>query len=478
MNIRPSKSLLRLSLLTVVTIAVGLAAITHQSLWMDEGGTAFKALMPSLGEWWQMMQRLGISDMQMPAYLFLTWAWHQLGPVSEYALRAINLPWLVIAVLALSRVRWWPLVCLTSPFVLYYVGELRPYALQIAAGAMAASALGRLIDARERQDFTGLHAWCGACLLLAAISLTGAVWAAGVALGGLVLRPEWLAKRRFWLKILPWLTAALAVASYYGYTLLQGYRAAAFADAGILNVFFGFYEMAGLLGIGPGRNELRAGTASLIPYLWIVLPAAFCIAGAWFIGIRSWIQTVPTRCVIGVACAAALPVIILTIVGSLQDFRVLGRHMSPVIPAVLLPIAAALAAPGKLRLPGAILGTLAVAAMIASSVSLRFQERHARDDYQRATEIALSSLQQGLNVWWQADMNATRYYAYRKGGMPLVNAIQVLESNPPTGPMFADVIIVSRPDIRYGKSDYQKEFRRNFFELDATFTGFEVWKTR
>lgn len=461
-----------------MTVAVGLAAITHQSLWMDEGGTAFKSLMPSLGEWWKMMQQLGISDMQMPTYLLLTWAWHQLGPVSEYALRTVNLPWLVITVLALSRIRWWALVCLTSPFVLYYVGELRPYALQIAAGAMAAAALGKLIDARERQDFTGLHGWCGACLFLAASSLTGAVWAAGVGLGGLILRPEWTKIRGFWLRSLPWLIAAMAVAAYYGYTLVKGYRAAAFADAGILNVLFGFYEMAGLLGIGPGRSELRAGTAALIPYLWIVLPAALCIAGAWFVGMLSWIRTVPTRCVIGVACAAVLPVIVLTIVGGLQDFRVLGRHMSPVIPAVLLPIAAALAAPGRLRLPGVILGTLAIASMIASSVSLRFQERHARDDYRRATKIALHSLQQGRNVWWQADMNATRYYAYRKGGMPLVNTIQVLESNPPTGLMFADVVVINRPDIRYGKSDYQEELRRNFFELETAFTGFEVWKSR
>jgi hypothetical protein len=474
----PPQSQLRLILLTVVTLAVGLAAITHQSFWMDEGGTAFKALMPTLGDWWTMMQQLGISDMQMPGYLLLTWAWHHMGAVSEYALRAGNLPWLVITVLALSRVRWWALVCLTSPFVLYYVGELRPYALQIAAGTLAASALGKLIEARDRQDFHGLHAWCGACLLLAASSLTGAVWAAGVATGGLILRSDWLTKRGFWLRALPWLAAATAAASYYAYTLLKGYRAAAFGDAGILNVLFGFYEMAGLLGAGPGRDELRAGPAALIPYLWIVLPAALCVAGAWLVGIRSWIKTVPVRCVIGVACAAALPVIVLTVVGSLQDFRVLGRHMSPLVPAVLLPISAAFAAPGRLRLPGAILGTLAVGSMVVSSVSLRFHERHARDDYRRATEIALKSLQEGKEVWWQADMNATRYYAYRKGGMPLINAVQLLESKPPASLMFADIVVINRPDIRYGKSDYRKELHRNFFELAETFTGFEVWKSR
>ena len=92
--------------------------------------------------------------------------------------------------------------------------------------------------------------------------------------------------------------------------------------------------------------------------------------------------------------------------------------------------------------------------------------------------IAFKALNEGKRIWWQADMNATRYYAYRQGGMPMVNAIQVLESDPPSSLMFADLVIINRPDLRFRGADYQSELRRNGFEPVSKFTGFEIWSAR
>ena len=39
-----------------IAVAVGAIAITGQSLWIDEGAAAFKAIQPSLGEWWQALR--------------------------------------------------------------------------------------------------------------------------------------------------------------------------------------------------------------------------------------------------------------------------------------------------------------------------------------------------------------------------------------------------------------------------------------
>ena len=341
LNIQHPKSLLRPILLTAVTTLVGLAAITTQSLWMDEGSGAFKALIPDFKDWWAMTLRLGGSDVQMPVYMFLLWCWAQLGALSEFALRAINLPWLIIAVLALRKVSFWPLVCLTSPFVLYYTGELRPYAMQIAGGALAAAAISKVIAGREQGGFAGLHAVAAASLLLAASSLTAAVWASGLWAGVLIIRPEWLARRGFWLRSLPWIAGVLAIGGYYCFTLLNGYRATGIEGSSVLSVFFGFYEMIGLLGLGPGRNELRANPSAITPWLTIMLPALICIGTAWIYGLRSWLKSVPARCAVAVICAVLLPILILTAVGLAQDFRVLGRHFSPAIPAVLLPLAMA-----------------------------------------------------------------------------------------------------------------------------------------
>lgn len=466
-----------IAFLILATAGVGLTAITTQSLWMDEGSGAFKALIPNIKEWWAMTLRLGGSDVQMPVYMFLLWCWAQLGALSEFALRAINLPWLIIAVLALRKVRFWPLVLLTCPFVLYYTGELRPYAMQIAGGALAAAALAKVIANRDRNDFVGLHAAGAAALLLTCSSLTAVIWAGGLWLGVLMIRPDWLGRRGFWLKSLPWIASGLLFGAYYAFTLFKGYRATGTeGGSSVLSVFFGGYEMIGLLGLGPSRNELRVTPLAVTPYLGILIPAFLCITGAWTYGLRSWLRTVPTRCALAVACAVLLPVVILTLIGILQNFQVLGRHLSPAIPALLLPIAATLSAGPKVKLPF-ILGVLAVGFMLASAFELRFLERHARDDYRNASLIGINALKQGKSVWWQADMNATRYYAFRHGGIALVNAIQVLESNPPTGLMFADVIVVNRPDLRYRGSNYQEEMKKNFFKLESRFTGFEVWKT-
>lgn len=477
-TVQTSSTMPRNLLLILASMVVGLAAITHQSLWMDEGSGAFKALMPTLKEWWSMTLTLGGSDVQMPAYMFLLWCWAKVGALGEYALRCINLPWLILMVFALRRVRFWPLVCLTSPFVLYYVGELRPYTMQMACGAMAAAAFGKLIANRDQERFEGLHEAAAAALLLAFSSLTAAVWAAGVALGVLVLHPEWLRRGAFWLRLLPWAAGFILIGAYYIFTLIHGYGAASMEKASVLSVGFGLYELLGLLGLGPGRNELRASPMAVSTYLYLLVPATLCIGAAWFAGFRNWTKSTPFRGVAAVACAVVTPILVLTVVGFVMDFRVLGRHLSPAIPAVLLPIAGSFTLPMPTARRGVLLGGTAVLFMLASSIELRVLERHARDDYRKATEICIESLNQGKSVWWQADMNAARYYAYRSGGIPLVNAIQILESEPPSGLMFADVVIINRPDFRYRNKDYRTDLKRNLFKLSNLPRGFEVWNSK
>jgi hypothetical protein len=471
-----NRDLLSVLLLAVVTLGIGAAAITHQSLWIDEGGPAFKSLMPTFKDWWQMTLRMRGSDVQMPVYMVSVWAWEKLMGNSEYALRAINLLFLAIMVVALRKVRFWPLVCLTSPFVLYYVGELRPYTMQMAAGACAAAALGRIIHNPDK-DLLGLNALFASAIFLAASSLTAAVWAGGLVLGALVIRPDWLTNPRFWLRSLIWLPALLLLAGYYAYTLIEGYRATSSGGGGLLSILFGFYEMAGLLGLGPSRNELRASPMALVPHLPWLLPSALCLFAAWLFGLRQWLKSTPARAAAGVAVAVVLPILILAVVGAIADFRVLGRHLSPAIPAGLLPIALCLGNASSRRLQ-LIAGTLAILVSLTSAAFLRFDPRHARDDFRAATSMALAAHAKNQTVLWQADIGTPYYYAFRKGGWPRVHAFQTLYSNQPSGTMFADLIFMNRPDIGYKNRDHRKIMEQAAFEPVTSISGFEIWKNR
>jgi len=410
------------------------------------------------------------------------WGWEKFVGNSGYVLRAINLPFLAIMVFAFRRYRFWPLVVLTSPFVLYYVGELRPYMFQMAGAAVGFSALCRITRRENDPDCTeGIHALLFACIFIAATSLTAAVCSVGLAIGMLIARPGLLKNKSFWTKAAIWSPFALLAAGYYVYTIVEGFRAAPDRGNGLLSMGFGCYEMMGLMGLGPGRDELRGGDIIGLfrgnPWLPVV---AMLIAAAWLVGVREFASPFSRRSAIALACSAAIPLAILAAVGVFANFSVLGRHMSPLIPALLVPLACACEVAVR-RFKDKPLVTATVGAVVACSivscVMLRFSERHERDDYRTATGLAIEALSKGRAVFWQADMNAPRYYAYRKGGMGLVNYIQRLESDVPSGYLFTDIIFINRPDLRYGGADHRPILKREGFELTRRLSGFEIWES-
>jgi hypothetical protein len=290
-----------------------------------------------------------------------------------------------------------------------------------------------------------------------------------------MIRPECLRRPGFWLRCLPWLAAALAAGAYYLHMMAKGYRAAGIQDAGILNVLFGVYEMTGLLGLGPGKDELRRSVTAVLNHLWLLIPAAACIGGAWMFGLAHWARKTPRGHVLGVAITVLVPLLILTFAGIAMDFRVVGRHLSPAIPAILLPIAVCLNIQTPHRKVALVLGTAACLFMAISALNVRLLDRHSKDDYRKATAMVITALNEGKRVWWQADMNATRYYAFQSGGYPMIHRIQEIESDPPTSPMFADIIFINRPDLYYRGVDHQSYLRHHFFRLQESFPGFEVW---
>lgn len=464
-------------LLLLLVLIAGCFAISRDSFWMDEAGGVFRALIPELSGWWKMTLHMGGSDAQMPAYMLSLWVWARAFDQSEFAFRAINLIWLAVLIVPFRNLRLWPIVCLLSPFVFTYLGELRPYLMQMSAAALAAAGLAKVISAREEDGFLGVHLLFLGCLLLCLSSLTSAIWAFGVGVALLVLRPSWLRQGGFWLRALPWILGAAAIGGYYTFTLLKGYRAASAGEGGLLSVGFGLYEMLGLAGLGPDRNAIRSAPAVVVRWLPLILPAFAVITAAWWLGIRDWIKAQPRRVLVALALALGIPVAILLFSSVLFGFRILGRHLSPAIVVLLLPVAQCLELGFRGRRLTLVAGAAAMLFWLASSLVLRLDSRHAKDDYRRATAMAYELFKDDRRIWWLADMNAPRYYVYLREGFPAVNAIQPWETSPPTSLGLTDYVFVNRPDLRFPGRDHRAILGKAKFKLVESFSGFEVWKS-
>ena len=61
-------------------------SVTRQSLWIDEGGTAWLASQPELGSLFRTVGGLSTSEAQMPLYTINFWAWANLLGTGALAL--------------------------------------------------------------------------------------------------------------------------------------------------------------------------------------------------------------------------------------------------------------------------------------------------------------------------------------------------------------------------------------------------------
>ena len=168
--------------------------------------------------------------------------------------------------------------------------------------------------------------------------------------------------------------------------------------------------------------------------------------------------------------AAGLPLAALAGVAVFADFSVLGRHMCPLIPWLLVPIGWFFQMSLRRRVWLAV-ALPVLSGAVASAGILRTAERHGRDDYRQATGMLLEDLAEGQSVIWNADTLTPIYYARRTwSGM-----LNLEMGSPETRPM-ADVVYLNRPDLRHPGQDYRELYRSHGFVLDREFTGFEVWR--
>jgi hypothetical protein len=452
-------------------------------------------MQPTLPGWWQAMEHEKTGCLQMPLYMLYTWGWTKLFGSSEWAFHLANLPWFVAGAAAFilsfpagDRRRWIAgCMVLLCPFAWYYLDEARPYAMQLGVTLLALASLRHVAQscaANEGRCGGQLTLFLAALLVLCGSSLFGVIWAAA-AVAALVLLLSWkqlaaLLRRCCWL----WLAAAVPLAAlgvYYVWTLTVGARGSAAATTTAGSILFVGYELLGFAGLGPGRVEIRnAGLAVLQRYWPLVVPyglAIACLIGAavWC-GLRSWS---PRRLAIALCCC--IPPAVILGAGWVLHFRVLGRHLAPLVPALLLFLtfgAVALWSRGSwwARLPVVAFCLLS----LVSCLSLRFAARHAKDNYRAAAAVAKAGLHSGKQVWWSASEEAATYY-----GLPVsTNATGSGEARfvaNPTSDWLQQlpspaVIVASKPDVYDGLMALDEYIRERGYHETGRLQAFVIWE--
>src|SRR5439155_14546466 len=88
---------------TILGMMVFALAVSNQSFWIDEASTAHKAITPTLKAWWERLRAEGTSNLQLPLYMLYAWAWEKMLGPEEWALRAGNIPWVVLALVVVNK---------------------------------------------------------------------------------------------------------------------------------------------------------------------------------------------------------------------------------------------------------------------------------------------------------------------------------------------------------------------------------------
>jgi len=479
------------AVLVALSLGVAALAITTRSFWTDEACTAIKATQPSLSKWWGKMLSGG-SDLQMPCYMIYVWLWAKVFGHSEWWLRAANLPWLALGLLAIPRRQFAFLAVVTlSPFVWFYLDEARPYAMQIGCGLLVIGALWGL--AQEPAPLTGCvqneTLWAGCfwlgLLLQAASSMLAIIWAAAT----LGCAWVWLGRaravqllRRHWVPVSVFGACLAALACYYAWTLSNSAQAST-GRTGLGNVVFAAYELLGFAGLGPGRLDLRQNIlAAFKPFVPVLCLYAGMTGIILITSGAHLVRHTPRRIWFGVACFAGMASAALLAAGVVKHVRILARHAAPLAPLILLVLAVGV---GSLWRRGGIRRFAAVVFLLlslASAASLRLAPRHAKDEYRQAAALACAALARGEIVWWAASVEGGAYY-----GLPVATkntveapgrAWEATRSSEEllTRRPVPQLVVLAKPDYFDESGSLRAFLNRGGYQLSQSLPALTLWR--
>ena len=476
--------------------SVAALALTTRSFWIDECYSARFAQQPTLGACWDLLRHIKGSDPQMPLYILWIWACEKLVGSSELALRAVNFFWFVPALIVLVRAFAGNralqsavfLAAIASPFAWYYLNEARAYTMQFSTSLILFATVCHWTRGPENSAATErarIFIFAAALFCLCGSSLLSMILAGAPLLLAWVLLPQerllaW--GKNFWVGSVITLGALLALGIYYLWTLHSGDRATGIATTGWKNAVFIGYELAGFAGLGPGRLAIRdGGTEVFRPYALPLAAYAVVVLAVAGFALTDLFKKFGAKKMLLLGLAIGLPAAVVVLASAFSHFRILGRHLAALWPAMVLLLGFGLASVWRRGMAGKMLGVTFLIFYLASALSLRLAARHEKDNYRAAAAFAQAALNAGQTVWWNADFNAAIYYQLpivKSGVVQPGQALRVIHATPEqlAGLTPPEVIVTSRPDVYDELGNLARYAEAGGYRVETNWVAFKLWQ--
>lgn len=468
------------------------------SLWIDEGFNARFARQPSFGGFLDLFLSGTASDNQMPLSMLVSWIGGQVIGTSELALRIVNVGWGLATISAFRMVGgrvgrpWLVLLIMLHPFTWMYTNEARPYAMQIACGAWLVFAVVQCIHARG-EGLVWVAAVCIAGVALCGSSLLGVITFSGVVLVLAIyaVRHPFRLTRTQLVCMATALVCLLLLGAFYAWTLSRGAGGARIWPVGLGSLAFAAYELGGFAGLGPSRQDLRAagrtGALGILrdfaPYLIAIALLGVCYA---MLAIRvargslARMQDPERACFGAFAGVVAWTTLAMLALSILVKWPFWGRHLAPMFPflvasfgLLLPPISVALARSQRL-----LIGAFGIL-LLTSSLSLRFADRHRKDDYREAARITRNALETRRTVWWAAAEVVADYYRVPlTASGPLAGKARLLNDVPRQNLAVLpppDLIVLSKVDVYDSEGFIREYITSHQYRLAGRTQAFTFW---
>lgn len=482
--------LLLLGLLVIAVIP------SHESVWIDEAVTATYAREGSFSAFAEKLIQDPNSEAQMPFYVLQSWSFGKLIGTSEWALRAPNILYGMLAFASFHwigrrlKIGWFGLLLLVQPYFWAYVDEARPYASQIGFASLALASLIPFFedwgDKRKATMFLSLSLF-----LLCGSSMLGAITAGWVylALIALLLAGKCRISRTEISILCGGLFLLGCLGAYDLWTLLRGSGGSRIWDVGLQNLGFSLYEFAGATGLGPARAVLRemgkAGDyGALLSDTWLGSLLLGGILGGLLV---SWLVqqirnreiltlSLPRAC-LWIAVGSGLSLLALSY---LAGWPFWGRHLAPAFPFFILWLGCAIRdLRGRRPAIGLAVSVALSVLWLASSLRLRFSEEHHRDDYRGAARLAHEAYEDGLIVWWVASPAGGAYYHLPAASMNSRGVRYIVNASEADLRDLAepDLIVLSKPDVTDSRGSVRTYILVHGYSVYKTLPAFQLFRT-